>query len=471
MYPRIAKTEKISLRPVNGYLKKHPNESEFESRAVTGSHALAQTLVHLDDHAGAAAAIEDLFPLFTDSQQQDMNHVVTGFTSRGILMDCASLAARDAALSQVDRDQAAQAYTQRAGLWLEEATLAAERWARGYPQGPDTHAWIVVRDCETLIHRPEQDDDRIFPQQTDSTSTAELGLVLSKALIQEAVRRSPDHPTQYMLADLLSTAPEELRDADLGLALARRCVELTPGDGNYVRSLGWALYRAGDWQGAIENIGLAGGEHSDFVLAMAHWQLGDKAKARVCFDRGREWFKGHEKECQEMLQRGTLAHPTPSMLKRLEAEAAALLGVTPSSVESALLDEAAAEPTAASDNPPDAGNGPPSAGRFPVPPAWPPLQAAHPHSQRLRRDRRFAPARQELSQLLRQTPRDSRHVSVEGQSPPAVWRGRRRFDASGLARCGKRRNRVQKARRAPKAGRACPPPRARGRRGPQRPRR
>jgi hypothetical protein len=59
-------------------------------------------------------------------------------------------------------------------------------------------------------------------------------------------------------------------------------------------TLGTARYRTGDWKGAVadleEAIGLRNPDHphnayNGFVLAMAHWQLGEKDKARAWFDK------------------------------------------------------------------------------------------------------------------------------------------------------------------------------------------
>ena len=50
-----------------------------------------------------------------------------------------------------------------------------------------------------------------------------------------------------------------------------------------------------------------------FFLAMAHWQLGDKSKAREWFDKAAAWMeKGKQDDAN---------------LKRFRAEAAELLGV------------------------------------------------------------------------------------------------------------------------------------------------
>ena len=68
---------------------------------------------------------------------------------------------------------------------------------------------------------------------------------------------------------------------------------------------------------------------------MALWQLGEKTEARANFDGASEWLKGYEQRCEESLKQGITQIPLPVQLKRLQAEAAALLGVTLPTVEPA----------------------------------------------------------------------------------------------------------------------------------------
>ena len=90
------------------------------------------------------------------------------------------------------------------------------------------------------------------------------------------------------LAWLLATCPEaEIRDPGRAVELAKKAVELTPKQGNHWNTLGVAQYRVGDSKAAIEaltqSMGLRkGGDSNDwFFLAMARWQLGDQAEARL----------------------------------------------------------------------------------------------------------------------------------------------------------------------------------------------
>jgi tetratricopeptide (TPR) repeat protein len=195
--------------------------------------------------------------------------------------------------------------------------------------------------CETLIDfgMPEiQDPDNCDAQRREPSCAAHL--LIAKTLIQRAVERTSDDPLQYQIADILTTAPAPLRDPELALKVARRAVELKPGEAMCMQSLGWALYRCGDWKGCIEilksiAVERPGTDEQRFVSAMAYWQLGEKTEARANFDSASEWLKGYEQKCDETRKKYRKMYPPVSLEKRLQAEAAALLGVTLPAVEPA----------------------------------------------------------------------------------------------------------------------------------------
>src|SRR5205085_5244188 len=83
-------------------------------------------------------------------------------------------------------------------------------------------------------------------------------------------------------------------------------------------TLGAAHLRAGNWKDAITALGKSmslrkGGDSFDwFFLAMAHWQLGEKEKARQWHDKVVAWMDKNR--------------PNEDEHRRFRAEAAALLG-------------------------------------------------------------------------------------------------------------------------------------------------
>jgi tetratricopeptide (TPR) repeat protein/serine/threonine protein kinase len=123
------------------------------------------------------------------------------------------------------------------------------------------------------------------------------------------------------LAWLLASCPDaRFRDAGKAVALAKKAVEIVPKEGDFWNTLGEAHYRAGNWKEAVAALEKSmelrnGGDSADwFFLAMAHWQLGDRVKARTRFDQAVQWMEKNQPKDEE--------------LGRFRAEAADLLGLT-----------------------------------------------------------------------------------------------------------------------------------------------
>jgi tetratricopeptide (TPR) repeat protein len=122
------------------------------------------------------------------------------------------------------------------------------------------------------------------------------------------------------LAWVLATCPRvPLRDPVEAVKQAQKAVELSPNWANGWNTLGVGHYRAGNWKEAIavleKSMQLHGGSGSYdwFFLAMAYWRLGEKEKARDCFDKAVQWMDKHMPKGKE--------------LGRFRAEAAELLKI------------------------------------------------------------------------------------------------------------------------------------------------
>src|SRR5262249_54340066 len=118
----------------------------------------------------------------------------------------------------------------------------------------------------------------------------------------------------------LATCPEpRFRDPGGAVTLAKKAVQRRGDTGNFWNTLGGAHYGTGDWRAALSALKKSvelrqGGDSFDFFfLAMAHWQLGEKEKARAYFDRAVRWMEQNK--------------PRDEELCRFRAEAAGLLGV------------------------------------------------------------------------------------------------------------------------------------------------
>jgi serine/threonine protein kinase/tetratricopeptide (TPR) repeat protein len=135
---------------------------------------------------------------------------------------------------------------------------------------------------------------------------------------------SKDSWPRCRLAQLLANCRDpKQRDPIQALVHARKAVELAPNERNNWNTLGVAEFRAAHWKGAIaaleksSELGQGGDGFDWFFLAMTHWQLGDKGKARQLYDRAVARMKKDPSSDED--------------ISRLRLEAAALLMVEESS--------------------------------------------------------------------------------------------------------------------------------------------
>jgi superkiller protein 3 len=189
-------------------------------------------------------------------------------------------------------------------------------------------ALLAKNQLDEAVHelRTAIDLDPKYPQ-----AHAELGIALfSKKQPDEAVDvfrtainlNPKDAVAHICLAYVLRTmnqGDEAIREFRTGIKLAQKAVELAPWSGWYWEPLGIAHYYVGDWKEAIAALEKSmqfrdGGDSSEwFLLAMAHWQLGEKEKARKWFDKAVQWMDKNM--------------PNNKDLGRFRAEAAELLKI------------------------------------------------------------------------------------------------------------------------------------------------
>ena len=202
--------------------------------------------------------------------------------------------------------------------------LAPEDWLaltnRGIARGTKVATPSAVEDLSQAM--------RINPEnQLALLARAQLYQALGqgrKALadFEQPVEISPDRPVAINnLAWFLATSLDaSLRDSKRAVGLAKRAVDLDPKEGSYWNTLGVSQYRNGEWKAGIEALtkGMElrnGGDGTDwFLLAMAHWRLGDKTQARSWYDKAVQWMEKNQ--------------PKEEELNRFRTEAAALLEVS-----------------------------------------------------------------------------------------------------------------------------------------------
>jgi tetratricopeptide (TPR) repeat protein len=122
------------------------------------------------------------------------------------------------------------------------------------------------------------------------------------------------------LAWFLATVDDkELRDSRRAVKLSKELADLRPELGACWNSYGVALYRDGDWKGAVDSLtksvtlSKSGDSNDFFFLAMATWQLGQHEAARQWFDKAVQWMDKNQPKNPELV--------------RFRAEAQGLLGI------------------------------------------------------------------------------------------------------------------------------------------------
>jgi len=201
-----------------------------------------------------------------------------------------------------------------------------EALAREFPDEPESSNLLEVClvNLNMTLHGLGED--------AEHQRVARRGVDLSERLMREepSVAQHRQHLASLLchLADLCSVDPGgPFYDPGEAVKLARRAVEVDPGGESVSRqSLGWALYRIGDWKGCLEAIQKQR-DHVDngsFVAAMAYRRLGDEAKAREVFAQAETNLTDYERRWNLSV------YPRPATLRRLRDEAAAMLDATSS---------------------------------------------------------------------------------------------------------------------------------------------
>jgi serine/threonine protein kinase/WD40 repeat protein len=123
--------------------------------------------------------------------------------------------------------------------------------------------------------------------------------------------------------DLANRPDAKADDLARAIQLSHRALTMSARWYSCWNTLGVAHYRAGHWNDAIAALSkameYADGEHESFntfFLAMAHWRLGDKDKARQWYDRAVDWLEKNKQLLGDDLLE----------LRRFHAEAEELLG-------------------------------------------------------------------------------------------------------------------------------------------------
>jgi len=202
----------------------------------------------------------------------------------------------------------------RAANWVELVTGMTLDPRHGSIQLLDNAAWLASRE------RLEQAGGPPLPPMASPVTPESRPPGLAHALARVRLQKALD---QNNAAWTLATSSDpKLRDPARAVELASKAVRLAPANASYQNTLGTALYRLGDWSGAIHALRMSneldarsGLGVNAYFLAMAHLCRGEPAAARVWFDIAGRW---HHRRALADLE-----------LRRFRTEAVGVLGLSP----------------------------------------------------------------------------------------------------------------------------------------------
>jgi tetratricopeptide (TPR) repeat protein len=123
-----------------------------------------------------------------------------------------------------------------------------------------------------------------------------------------------------VLAQLFANSRDkQVHNAVKAVEAAKQAVDLEPKNPMFWNTLGVAHYRAEACQAALDALQESAKIRKEvdyfdsFLLAMVHWQLGDRTKAHECYDRAAQWMEKNKL--------------TDWLLVRQRDEAAELMGI------------------------------------------------------------------------------------------------------------------------------------------------
>jgi len=191
-------------------------------------------------------------------------------------------------------------------LKLREEVLPLVQSSLGFDHRETLETMTVLADSYAVTGR-----------EAEAIKLREEALVISKTKLGSTHPQTLDNMKR--LAWLLVKSKDlKLHDPQRAVALAKEVAESEPDDGELWITLGVAHYRASNWQSAVDALSMELRKRADafgwLYLAMAHWQLGEKDKARRRYDHVVDWM--------------TKTKPANEDLTRLRNEAAELLGVS-----------------------------------------------------------------------------------------------------------------------------------------------
>ncbi len=201
-----------------------------------------------------------------------------------------------------------QEYRSMAGAMLEPGSMPASRWWIGRLAWAAALFYAFVLIGSSIFNLYASVVALMNMPRTAAVITSSTGVQLTLS------------PAEWNAhAWKLATDPDpSARNPIEAVRLAEQSVAAEPKNADFVKTLGVARYRAGDFAGSIEalNRSIAGQGQSGqaaFFLAMAQARLGRRAEAQQWYRRADEWTRANQ--------------PNDAALRRVRGEASAVLDV------------------------------------------------------------------------------------------------------------------------------------------------
>lgn len=159
--------------------------------------------------------------------------------------------------------------------------------------------------------------DRAFLRLLQSDSCDQVRADLEQAMALAEAAPAVWNFVAWLRGSLTLGRCPDVYDPEKALEEVRRAIEYDPGNTDYLDTLGWILYRRGDFEGAHEALLESRAENETpwplFGLSMTSWRLGRHEEARDYYRRA--------------VARVEATHPRSPWLLVAKEEAATLLGV------------------------------------------------------------------------------------------------------------------------------------------------
>jgi tetratricopeptide (TPR) repeat protein len=218
--------------------------------------------------------------------------------------------AMDRVEKQIARDAVAQLWGLRAKIYLaqQDVTHAEADLLKAIELDPKLEpAYLLLAQLYVSSNRPDQAIEKLNSFVSKNKTVPAL---MQLAAIQERVKNFSAARDAYEKALTVSTnfAPalnnlavlysERLGQLDTANDFARKARETAPDDPSIADTLGWILFKKGDYRNALQLLQQAAVKLTDkpdlqFHLGMAHYMLGDEASARAALQKAADASADH----------------------------------------------------------------------------------------------------------------------------------------------------------------------------------